>query len=60
MATLRELVSGPDVPPSVRVRASLAIREAAGALKIDEIGPISAEGVDAELDHERFIESLGG
>ena len=29
MATLRELVSGPDVPPSVRLRASLAIIQAA-------------------------------
>jgi hypothetical protein len=34
MATLRELVSGSDVPPSVRLRASLAILEAADALKL--------------------------
>ena len=60
MATLRELVSGPDVPPSVRLRASLAILQAADALKVEEIGPMSAEGVEARLDHKRFIESLGG
>ena len=60
MATLRELVSGPDVPPSVRLRASLAILQAADALKVEEIGPTSAEGVQAELEHKRFIESLGG
>ena len=60
MATLRELVSGPDVPPSVRLRASLAILQAADALKAEEIGPTSAEGVEAGLDHKRFIESLGG
>jgi hypothetical protein len=60
MATLRELVSGPDVPPSVRLWASLAILQAAGALKIEEIGPTSAEGVEAGLDDKRFIESLGG
>ena len=60
MATLRELVSGPDVPPSVRLRASLAILQAADALNVEEIGPMSAEGVEAGLDHKRFIESLGG
>jgi hypothetical protein len=45
MASLRELVSGPDVPPSVRLRASLAILDAANALKAEELGPTSAEGV---------------
>ena len=60
MATLRELVSGPEVPPSVRLRASLAILEAAGALKTEEIGPTTAEGVQAKIEHKRFIESLGG
>jgi hypothetical protein len=60
MATLRELVSGPDVPPSVRLRASLAILQAADAMKVEQIGPTSAEGVGAGLDHKRFIESLGG
>jgi hypothetical protein len=60
MATLRELVSGPDVPPSVRLRASLAILQAADAMKVEQIGPLSAEAVEAGLDHKRFIESLGG
>ena len=59
MATLRELVSGPDVPPSVRLRASLAILDAANALKAEEIGPTSAEAVQAKIEHKRFIESLG-
>jgi hypothetical protein len=59
MATLRELVSGPDVPPSVRLRASLAILEAADALTVGEIGPTSAEGVHANIEHKRFIDSLG-
>jgi hypothetical protein len=59
MATLRELVSGPDVPPSVRLRASLAILEASDALTIEEIGPTTAEAVQAKIDHKRFIDSLG-
>jgi hypothetical protein len=59
MATLRELVSGPDVPPSVRLRASPAILDAANALKAEELGPTSAEGVQAKMDHKRFIDSLG-
>ena len=60
MATLRELVSGPDVPPSVRLRASLAILDAANALKAEELGPTSADGVQANIEHKRFIDSLGG
>jgi hypothetical protein len=59
MATLRELVSGPDVPPSVRLRASLAILEAADALNVEEIGPTTAEAVQANIEHKRFIDSLG-
>jgi hypothetical protein len=60
MATLRELVSGPDVPSSVRLRASVAVLQAANALKVDEIGPTSAEAVQTNIEHKRFIESLGG
>ena len=59
MATLRELVSGPDVPPSVRLRASLAILDAANALKAEELGPTSADDVQAKIDRKRFIDSLG-
>jgi hypothetical protein len=59
MATLRELVSGPDVPPSIRLRASLAILDAANALKAEELGPTSAEAVQAKMEHQRFIDSLG-
>jgi len=29
-------------------------------MKIGEIGLMTAVGVEAELDHNRFIESLGG
>ena len=60
MATLRELVSGPDVPPSVRLRASLAILDAANALKAEELGPMTTESVRAKIEHDVFIESLGG
>jgi hypothetical protein len=59
MAGLRELVSGPDVPPAVRLRASLAILQAADALTVEEIGPTTAEGVQANIEHKRFINSLG-
>ena len=60
MATLRELIRSPDVSPAVRLRASLSILQAVDALKSDEIGPTSAEGVQAKLTRERFLESLGG
>ena len=60
LATLREMVSGPDVPPAVRLRACLAILQAADAIAAEEIGPTSAEGVRAKIEHDEFIESLGG
>jgi hypothetical protein len=61
VSTLQDLISGPrHVSPAVRLRACLAILQAADALKIEEIGPMTAEGVEAELEHKRFIESLGG
>jgi hypothetical protein len=60
LATLRELVSGPDVPAAVRLRASLAILQAADAIAAEPIGPTSAECVRAKIEHDAFIESLGG
>ncbi len=60
MATLRELISGPDVPPAVRLRASLAILHAANAMKPETIGSTSARGVKASLEHRALLESLGG
>ena len=59
METLRELISGSDVPPSVRLRASLAILQAVDALAVEEIGPTSAEGVEAKMAHKAFLDSLG-
>jgi hypothetical protein len=59
MATLRDLVR-PGVAASVRLRASLAILQAVSALKADDVGPTSAEGVRAEMEDKRFLDSLGG
>jgi hypothetical protein len=55
----RELVSGPDVPPSVLHRTSPAILDAANALRAEELGPTSAEGVQAMIEHKWFVDSLG-
>jgi hypothetical protein len=60
VATLRELVSGSDVPPAVRLRASLAILEATDAMRAETIGSTSARGVKASMDHRALLESLGG
>jgi hypothetical protein len=54
------MVSDPDVAPAVRLRACLAILQAADAIAAEEIGPTSAEGVLAKIEHDEFIESLGG
>jgi hypothetical protein len=50
----------PRRPSAVRLRASLAILQAADAIAAEEIGPTSAEGVRAKIEHDEFIESLGG
>jgi hypothetical protein len=60
ITTLRELVSRPGVPSAVRLRASLAILQAADALSVEEIGLTSEDGVEAALEDKRLIESLGG
>lgn len=59
VAVLRELLSGPEVPPAVRLNAALAVLRAASALNVDSIGPTSARGVQAVLDRAQFLESLG-
>jgi hypothetical protein len=60
LATLREMISDPDAPPAVRLRAALAVLGAADAIAAEEIGPTSAENVRAKIEHDEFIESLGG
>jgi hypothetical protein len=45
---------------SVPRRACLAILRAADAIAADEIGPTSADSVRAKIDHDEFIDSLGG
>jgi hypothetical protein len=60
VAVLKQMVSDPDVAPAVRLRACLAILQAADAIAAEAIGPTSAEGVRAKIDHDEFIESLGG
>jgi hypothetical protein len=57
--TLRKLVRGVDVPPAVRLRACLAILEAADAMKPETIGPTWVGGVEASRSHRSLIESLG-
>jgi hypothetical protein len=42
------------------LRACLAILQAADAITAEEIGPTSVEGVRAKIEHDEFIESLGG
>lgn len=59
VATLRELASGPDVPPAVRLRASLAILQAADAMKAETIGPTSAEAIQAERSRSEWENLLG-
>jgi hypothetical protein len=60
VATRRELVSGPDVPPSVRPRSPPSILQAADAMKAEAISSTSARGVRVSMDHRALIRGLGG
>lgn len=60
VATLRDLITAPEVPSAVRLRASLAILEAADAMKAETIGSTSARGVKASMDRRALLECLGG
>src|SRR5512135_1149889 len=59
VATLRELISGSEVPPAVRLRASLAILGAADAMRAEPIGPTTEAEVRAELTRRDLLASLG-
>jgi hypothetical protein len=59
MATLRDLFSRPGVAASVRLPASLAILQAVNALKADDVGPTTVEGVRASMTRERLFDALG-
>jgi hypothetical protein len=59
LATLRELVSSPGIPSAVRLKASLAILQAADAFSVETIGTTSARGAQAVLDRKALLESLG-
>ncbi|MGO8900085.1 MAG: hypothetical protein ACLQU5_17285 [Isosphaeraceae bacterium] len=48
--TLRKLVRGADVPPAVRLRACLAILDAADAMEPETIRPTPGRGDKASID----------
>jgi hypothetical protein len=47
--TVEELMEGADVHPAIRLRAALAVLEAAGGLEPERIGPTGVEEVQAEF-----------
>jgi hypothetical protein len=59
VATLREMLTGPETPPAIRLRAALSILGTREALKPETIGPASAGGVKSALQREWLIDSLG-
>jgi hypothetical protein len=59
VATLRTLISGPEIPPPVRLRAALAILEVADAMRVEEIGSTCAAEIRGELSRRNFLTNLG-
>jgi hypothetical protein len=59
VATLRELLTGAEIPPAVRLRAALMVLGSADAMKAEMIGPTTEAEVRAEMDHRDLMASLG-
>ena len=45
---VRELMTSPDAPPAIRLRAALALLEAVGGLEPDPIGPTDPDMVETQ------------
>jgi hypothetical protein len=58
IATLRVLVSGPETPAAVRLRAALAILQAADAMRTETIGSASVSEIQSELSRRDLFASL--
>ena len=60
---VRELITSADTPPSIRLRASLALLESAGALAPESIGPTTVEAVETRWTEEKktdaFLRMIG-
>jgi hypothetical protein len=57
-ATLRGLISGPHVPPAVRLKAAMAVLETANAMRGETIGSTSAAEIQADLMNREPYASL--
>jgi len=55
VTTLREMLTGKDIPAGVRLKAALAVLQSAGTLEAEPIGRIDPEGIESD----RAFEQLG-
>ncbi|WP_169973119.1 hypothetical protein [Tautonia rosea] len=59
MASLRELVSDPNTPPAIRLRASLAVLQASEATKAETIGPTDPAAIRSEWNQRDLLSRIG-
>jgi len=57
--TVRELVTGTDLPPAIRLKAAMFVLHKAGLLEPEEIGPTTPESVRAKWAEAEIDERLG-
>ncbi len=55
---IRELVTSPDTPPAVRLRAALMLIESVGGLEHEPIGPTTVEGVEDRWKEDEREDNL--
>ena len=48
LSTVQQMLTGPEVPAGVRLRAALAVLQSVGTLEVEEIGKTDPEAITAE------------
>ena len=54
VATVREMVTGTDVPAGVRLRAALAVLQSVGTLEPEEVGETDPDRVESNMFLDQF------
>ena len=57
VSTIREMLTGADVPAGLRLKAALAVLQTTGMLKPEEIGTTDPESIERDLRQESLLDA---
>jgi AcrR family transcriptional regulator len=58
VSTVREMLTGTDVPAGVRLKAALAVLQGVGAQDPEPIGGVDPAKIESELQRQSFIDGM--